>query len=441
MSEYAEISIKKLSLYWFRNYLNSDIVSLFFSNEDLNVTSECMKDLEDEDFMEYTSYIYKTTVLKAKERFDALGYGIDNLERIFNTNMLQAIDCSVFLYHLNVDFDDYEEIAKERIRKNVSFKKWKNAMNKIITYELENGNIRWNETLSNLSIKTECEKIIFHSLQDDNAESFYALYTEMIPEPYVFRLILESCVNDDEILLDFSNLKNWADDCIPKALSATGNIEKIIVLVEGTSDKDILEYSMKRLYPHLADLFYFMDFEDNYGGKRDGGTSYVVKNLKTFYFSKLSSKFIAIFDNDAEGYQSKCTLLTEIKNWPNNFRILHYPEIKLFRSYPTLAPNGTIIADDINRKACSIELYLPDSIIKEDGEFYPIEWESRKKIKNIDGKEEALYQGVISQKDVIKKKFHELRKAIDKGEKIFVDEEWHRMKQLLDTIIFAFSKK
>ena len=48
---------------------------------------------------------------------------------------------------------------------------------------------------------------------------------------------------------------------------------------------------------------------------------------------------------------------------------------------------------------------------------------------------------MISQKDVIKKKFHELRKAIDKGEKIFVDEEWHRMKQLLDTIIFAFSKK
>ena len=37
-----------------------------------------------------------------------------------------------------------------------------------------------------------------------------------------------------------------------------------------------------------------MDFDDGYGGKRDGGTSYVIKNLKTFYFSGLKSKFIAI---------------------------------------------------------------------------------------------------------------------------------------------------
>ena len=30
-----------------------------------------------------------------------------------------------------------------------------------------------------------------------------------------------------------------------------------------------------------------MDFSDESGGKRDGGTSYVIKNLKTFYFSKI----------------------------------------------------------------------------------------------------------------------------------------------------------
>ena len=60
-----------------------------------------------------------------------------------------------------------------------------------------------------------------------------------------------------------------------------------------------------------------------------------------------------------------------------------------------------IITDDINKKACSIELYLPDSIIKKEGNFFPIEWEARKKIRDIDGNEEALYQGVITQKDNI----------------------------------------
>mgnify|MGYP003291791179 CR=1 FL=1 len=438
MSEYADITIRKLSLWWFRNYLNNDIVSLFFSEGDLFITAEHMHDLEDDEFGEYTRYMYKTTVKRAKERFDALGYGISNLEKVFDENILQAIDYSEFLHHLNVAYDDYEEVAQDRIKKRVSFKKWKNAMKKIITYELQHGNIRWTEKMP--CISTECEKVIFYSLNDSDVESFYALFPEVIPEPYVFRLILESCADDDEIILDFSNLENWAEDCISKALSAAGNIEKTIVLVEGTSDKEILEYSLKMLYPHLSDLFYFMDFGDDYGAKREGGTSYVIKNLKTFYFSKLNTKFIAIFDNDAEGYQSKCALLTEIKNWPDNFRILLYPENKLFHKYPTLAPNGKIIMDNINKKACSIELYLPDSIIKEDGKFSPIEWEARKKIRNIDGNEEALYQGVITQKDDIKKKFHKLRKAIDKGEKEFVDEEWLRMKQLLDAIVFAFAK-
>lgn len=98
------------------------------------------------------------------------------------------------------------------------------------------------------------------------------------------------------------------------------------------------------------------------------------------------------------------------------------------------------MVDNINKKACSIELYLPDCIIKENGKYFPIEWEARKKIKKSDGNEEALYQGVISQKDDIKKKFHELRKTIEKGEKSFVAEEWARMKKLLDIIIFAFAK-
>ena len=96
--------------------------------------------------------------------------------------------------------------------------------------------------------------------------------------------------------------------------------------------------------------------------------------------------------------------------------------------------------DNISRKACSIELYLPDSLIKVNGEYLPIEWEARKKIKSLNGCEEALYQGTVSQKNEIKVKFHELRRAIENGQKDFVVEEWDRIKQLLDTIVFAFIK-
>lgn len=314
MSEYADIVIGNLSLHWFRNYLDSKIVSLFFSKNDLIVVNNCNIDDNDKDAGTYTKYMYRTTVRRAKERLDAQGFGLNNFEKIFNDEMVQAVDYSSFLYHLQGDYDEEDKNNEIRIKKNVSLKKWKNAMKKIVSYELANGNIQFGGTLSEVNITTECDKVIFYSLKDEDSESFYALNPEIINYKYVYRLILEYCANDMEIILDFSNLDNWADDCIPKALAATENVSKTIVLVEGSSDKDILEFTMSQLYPHLSDLFYFMDFSDESGGKRDGGTSYVIKNLKTFYFSKIRANFIAIFDNDAEGYSSKCSLLNEIKN-------------------------------------------------------------------------------------------------------------------------------
>lgn len=86
----------------------------------------------------------------------------------------------------------------------------------------------------------------------------------------------------------------------------------------------------------------------------------------------------------------------------------------------------------------TFELYLPESIIKSNGEYYPIEWESRKRIKKANGIEEALYQGVISNKNDIKHKFHKMRNQIQNRDTIFVAEEWENMKKLLETIVFAF---
>lgn len=156
------------------------------------------------------------------------------------------------------------------------------------------------------------------------------------------------------------------------------------------------------------------------------------------YFSKIKCRFIAVFDNDAVGFQSLCTLFREIKVWPDNFRIILYPEIKLFDHYPTISPNGRIVNDDINRKACSIELYLPDSIIKPEGKYYPIEWEVRKNVMLTKGEEMSLYQGVISNKDKILKKYEEFQKSIEIGENLFVEEDWQKC--LLTKIVYAFTK-
>lgn len=443
MSQYANIMIKRLSLESFCNYVSSDIVSLFFSRDDLYITENCRIDCGDGHFEEVTQYRYITTVKKAKERLDAQGFSIAQLEKQLNEKKLYAIEYTPFLRHLGIDYDDCENQARELSNTKVSIEEWKNAVHKIITYELENGNITPIRSGCTISLKTECDKIIYYSLKEYALERrrYYGLITEHINIAYIYRLILDSCNDNDELTLDFTDLQYRDKDCIDKALAATGDVEKVIVLVEGTSDKDVLEFALKQLYPHLYDLFYFMDFDDGNGSKakRDGGTSYLAKNMKTFYFSRLKAKFIAIFDNDAEGYQAKCGLESDVEKWPDNFRILQYPDDILFHDYPTLVPNGKMEKDNIAKKACSIELYLPDKLIQDSGEYLPIEWEARKKIKKPDKTEEVLYQGVISQKDDIKEKFHTLRKAIENGKKSFVAEEWGRMKQLLDTIVFAFT--
>lgn len=439
MSEYADIKIRNLSLYSFRNYLQDDIVYFLFSKKDYVCIPNYNDDPEDEDSEIYTKYMYKTTVQRAKERLDALGYSVSKFEDVFNKERHNAIYYDAFLAKLHVDYDEYEEKARVRVNKYVTFKKWKNSVDKIIKHELADGNINPYDSKSaeSIGITTECDKIIYYSLKRIDQSSYYGLKTEIIKIAFTIRLILESCEPADEIILDFTNLGYWSDDSISQALLATENDEKIIVLVEGTSDKDILEFAMSKIYPHLCDLFYFMDFEDGFGGKRDGGTSFMIKNLKAFYFAKFKTKFIAIFDNDAEGYQSKCTLENEIKTWPDNFRFFLYPEDDLFKSYPTILPNESISNDNINKKACSIELYLPDILIQENDKFIPIEWETRKNVKHV-GNEERLYQGVICQKEKIKDKYISMKNRIESGKQYFIESDWLRIKKILNTIVFAF---
>ena len=72
-------------------------------------------------------------------------------------------------------------------------------------------------------------------MKASDGNAFYGLITEHIHIAYIYRLILESCNDDDTITLDFTNLQYWDDDCIPKALEATEGVEKAIILVEGFS--------------------------------------------------------------------------------------------------------------------------------------------------------------------------------------------------------------
>ena len=54
------------------------------------------------------------------------------------------------------------------------------------------------------------------------------------------------------------------------------------------------------------------------------------------------------------------------------------------------------------------------------------------------GKDEFVYQGVITDKENIKQDFYKMKNSIEKDGLTFVLEDWDSMKVLLDSIVFAF---
>lgn len=435
MSEYATIEIKGYPVFHFRNVLNKKICGFFFSDKDLGITHNFRYNPEDPDESPIDRYVYTTTVSRARDRLDAMGYSMSLLEKVFASKAALCVDYDSFIgsKRIKYDEDNYDEFIRDRFSKNVTLRRWINSTKKIVEYERIHGEINERSIDKEIKLTTECDKIIYFSKKKDINGFYNGLNTSIVDNGLPFRVLLECFEPEDTITLDFTNLQFWDD--ISKSLGIEDEIEKTIVLVEGSSDKSILEFGMKQLFPHVDDIFYFMDFEFS-ETRREGSTSALSNNVKTFVASKLRARIIAIYDNDTAGQFARLKLLEKM-TIPDNVRVLNYPNLNCFVSYPTYSPNKAIVSDNINGRACSIELYLPDECISNESGLYSIEWESLQSIKLSSGINKE-YQGVISNKDTIKSNAFDLIRNINSKKVPFYPEKWMKLNELLKAIIFAF---
>lgn len=235
------------------------------------------------------------------------------------------------------------------------------------------------------------------------------LYSELYEEPDInSHKIYKQLIEEDE--LTFEDKIN----------------EKIIVITEGSSDAAILRKSLKTLYPHLSKYYWFMDFDT---ATVPGGSGLLVNYTKSFIGSGISSRIISLFDNDTAGY-SAAKLLSKL-SIPNNFRILHLPDIELADNYPTIGPTG-LMQSNINRAACSIELYLGRDVLVANGSLCPVQWT---------GYDKGLqkYQGEIIDKSIVQERFFRKVKLCERDSKLIPSYEWTEMRQLLQLIFNAFN--
>lgn len=145
--------------------------------------------------------------------------------------------------------------------------------------------------------------------------------------------------------------------------------------------------------PHLADLFSFLDFE---GLKLEGSADALVKTLRAFIGARVTTRMVALFDNDTAG-AAALSLLQHV-SLPPNFRAMMLPRSVLGSLYPTIGPQGPAKMD-VNGVACSIELYLGrEALTTEDGQLSPVRWTGY-------NTKMARYQGAVEDKSAIVDRF------------------------------------
>lgn len=407
----VSLKVKSLTLLYWKSFFDEKTLRMFFNQSDLRINNNVKYNINDKDEKPHTEYKYVSTVGNVIDRLNSIGYTLKNVEKRFNNNVFDIIN---YYY-----FDEDDSVIRQRIEKNVTFKKWSNSVKKYSNFLLNNDEdlyyfweLEDHGAPESLRPKTFCDRIVFNSLKDIQSGSYFGCLYKEFDSINIVRLILEYCDKKNIVEVDFSGMVGWTYDSIDD-IKISDNVEKTIVLVEGSSDKTILEFALKNIYPHLNNLYYFMDFDYSTNNTRQGGADAIAKNIETFITSKLNAKFIAIFDNDAIGIQSQKALLYKIGNLlPENYKITNYPPIKDANKYPTILPDKKIKPMNINSMACSIELYLPKQLITDDANnLYPIQWKNivERKIGN---EKLSDYQGEIQHKDEIKSSFMSLKKIL-----------------------------
>jgi hypothetical protein len=239
---------------------------------------------------------------------------------------------------------------------------------------------------------------------------------------------LKEVDDDANVTLDISEFayEGWYDDSMLEINQAAENIQRSstspIILTEGVFDRRVLKESLELLYPHLTNYIKFLDTDY----KTEGGAGALVKTLKSFAAAGISNRIIAIFDNDTAAYDAISGLRTVVL--PANYRVIHYPDIELGNSYPTLGPQGAVEMD-INKLAGAIELYLgQDTLVDDVGNYRPVQWTGY--VSKL-----AKYQGELLDKSKIQDNFLEKLKIAKKDPGAIAGQDWTGMKLIIDTIL------
>lgn len=410
MGSYAALTIGKYDFLLSKNSLDPSLLCIYNTND------KKIDKYYDEEGEEHVRYSYQTTVGKAKQCLDVIGYTIVESKKCFER------------YKGEVEFEfeyNFEDNAQEKDNE-FTFEAWSDAVLEVSKHLIDNG-IDYDglkKIIEQIDKDKEFHKYLVANSVSWDSELYFGMPYEM-DAWNVIRIIMENLSDETKITLDYTDLVDggWYD---PEQEIETFYGQRIIVMTEGKTDSKVISKSMEILYPHLYHFFYFMDFDIS---KAQGSTNFLTHYIKAFIGAGISNKIIALFDNDSAA-RSEILNLRDIRI-PHNIRVATLPNIELANEYPTIGPYGDHCVN-INGLACSIELFLGENILRdENGQLTPVIWKGY--IERI-----GKYQGEIINKDNIQQLFFSLVNEIETGKRLSNAHDWREMEVLLQMIFNIF---
>lgn len=206
----------------------------------------------------------------------------------------------------------------------------------------------------------------------------------------------------------------------------------LVVLTEGSTDARALAAGMLITHPHLEGFIQFMDVH----AKAEMNVAALDKMVRIFSTARISHRVLALADNDAAAHRHLARLKKDLKSGhiPENYRILHYPDIPLLRAYPVERPDSGNAVEDVNGWAGSLEMYLGENLLLDrNGQLIPVQQKGEP-----DGPQQL--QGTLPEhhKRRINKAFMRVAKRAKTDPVVRAEHDWGGVGAIIEAVAHSF---
>lgn len=417
VSSYAQLDLHGVEIYSWRNEVDPAFLFLFTKDE-VHYSVERMDEDENDEYELIDVFKLQATATVLQDRLEVLGIGRTTLDNTFNAvikggHVHLAVQWKVRLDLFNNLPNDYVLDAQYNtgLLGRITLPEW--------------------AKLFIAALKSPKDPEGGSRIDPASYKSLLELWGDDVDPRLLLGAALLACEPDDVVSLDVTDLVSslWLDDKFdPQRIAAQhfgyslNDGTPPVIITEGSTDAHFLRAAIRIRYPHLQSYIKFLDFADG----AEGGAGAGVRTLKSFAAAGIANRIVLLLDNDTAARDAVRALRgTKL---PDHYSLLHYPNIELARSYPTLGPTG-MSEMDVNGLAGSIEMYLGRDVLTDaEGKLSPIQWRSY--LTGV-----RSYQGEILDKSGVQKRFREKVKQASADPRVIASQDWSGLDAIITSLI------